>query len=92
MNEQELYIEAIRQWGAEAQLAMVVEECAELITAVLHCLRGRNANVPEEIADVEIMLGQLRLMFDPNLIDQHKTAKLKRLRKRLEMEDALEVP
>jgi len=36
----------------------------------------------EEIADVEIMLGQMRCIFDPELIDAVKRKKLTKLAER----------
>ena len=53
--------------GKETQCRMAMEECAELIQAVNKCLRyptgASIANLTEEIADVEIMIEQLKLMF-----------------------------
>lgn len=46
-------------------------------------MRGRETNVEEEIADVEIMLEQLRLMSDSSLVDKIKEEKLQRLEQRL---------
>jgi len=40
-------------------------------------------HVCEEIADVEIMIEQLRYIFDVDLIDQFKSEKLERLEKRI---------
>jgi NTP pyrophosphatase (non-canonical NTP hydrolase) len=70
---------------------MVLEECAELILAIQHHRRNRNSleAVAEEIADVEIMCGQLRLMVGNELVDKQKVAKLKRLSKRLDKEAPL---
>jgi len=85
INERKLYESAVIQWGRNSQLAMVQEECAELIAAISH-LRRRNSleELLGEIADVEIMLGQLRIMFGDADIDAIKKAKLERLAQRLE--------
>ena len=62
MTTEELYRTAIRRYGAEAQERQAVEECAELITAISHKQRDREHNIEEEIADVEIMLEQLKII------------------------------
>ncbi len=62
MNETEIMGAAIRLYGAKAQEDMAVEECAELIQAIKHKHRGRAHNIPEEIADVEICLAQLKMI------------------------------
>lgn len=87
MEEQEIYKAATLKFGVRAQMQMVTEECAELIVAINHNLRGRVgwAKVAEECADVEIMLGQMRVLMGDN-IDEMKRAKLERLTYRLEEE------
>lgn len=64
MSEFEILTAAIRTFGEEAQEGVAVEECAELIQAISHKHRGREHNVAEEIADVEIMLEQLKIIND----------------------------
>jgi NTP pyrophosphatase (non-canonical NTP hydrolase) len=62
---------ALDKWGLDAQCDQTVEECAELIVA-LHkqVKRGPKSNslddVIDEMADVEMMLAQMRLAFDIN--------------------------
>lgn len=58
---------ALKKYGIENQLRQLQEECAELITAVNHYLRGRDSNcdeLSEEIADVIIMVTQIQLGLD----------------------------
>lgn len=62
MTEHEILTSAIRTFGETAQEEVAVEECAELIQAISHKHRGRNHNIAEEIADVEIMLEQLKII------------------------------
>ena len=62
MTESQILEEAIIIFGERNQEEMAVEECAELITAIKHKHRGREHNIPEEIADVEIMLEQLKII------------------------------
>ena len=79
---------AIEYYGAEHQENMCIEEMAELIQAINKKHRGEPHNIAEEIADVEIMLEQLKIInccrADVNTI---KTQKLMRLEERLGMEE-----
>jgi NTP pyrophosphatase (non-canonical NTP hydrolase) len=81
----ELYEQAWSTWGAQLQMAMLAEECAELIKAVLKFSRKVNgstkADLMEEIADVEITIGQVKhcLRLSENAIDDIKQRKLNRL-------------
>lgn len=56
--------EILHHYGAQAQRRQLVEECAELIQAVTKLERNPNTttlyNFIEELADVEIMLEQMR--------------------------------
>lgn len=71
---------AIEIFGQEHQIRMAQEELAELITALNHKLRGRKANVDEEMADVMITIKQLFLIFDnENKVQKHIDKKIKRL-------------
>ena len=86
MNKEErieLYRKAIGNYGEAAQQIVAMEECSELIQAISKKLRGRETNIEEEIADVEIMLEQLKLMCNEKLVDDIKKSKLKRLEQRL---------
>ena len=64
--EKYLFEKALAHYGPEAQIKMLYEEMAELQLAV--CKNGRGAdnldNIAEEIADVGIMLDQMRLLFN----------------------------
>lgn len=64
MTEIEILTEAIKVFGKNNQEEMTIEECAELIQAICHKHRGRRHNIAEEIADVEIMLEQLKIIND----------------------------
>ena len=91
LGEKAIYRRALDKWGPEAQLLKVAEECSELAAAVLQYLQDRVPvhEVAEEIADVEIMLGQMRLYFGV-IVESKKQAKLERLADRLEEEDGSE--
>ena len=75
---------AVNKYGYRNQVLKAIEELAELQRALARYSANWMGNeeaddVHEEIADVEIMLNQLRLMFDPNEIDDWKDSKLERL-------------
>lgn len=57
---------AVKMWGKDKQLWKAAEEMGELTRALSRNNRGEdNAdNIAEEIADVEIMLYQLKQIFD----------------------------
>ena len=85
MNEKEIYRQALEKWG-EKQIAMVFEEMAEMQKELCKNLRGREnrAEIAEEIADVEIMLAQMKLYYGiEEGVKRHKILKLQRLEKRL---------
>lgn len=73
---------AVEAFGKEHQLIICMEEMAELTKELTKHLRGRD-NLPqiaEEMADVEIMLEQLKFLFDlRGAVADAKEAKLIRL-------------
>lgn len=76
---------AIERYGGEAQKRMALEELAELMVAINHDLRGRDSNLEEEIADVEIMLEQLKMIDNcEGEVERIKRLKIERLKRRLE--------
>ena len=87
MNTDLLLDGAIRKYGEDAQVIKAAEECAELSAALLQCRsRGTEASYEhacEEIADVGIMLSQLKRIFDEDKISKYESAKLKRLSERI---------
>lgn len=67
-NINSIYKKAIKLWGIDSQMMMAVEEASELIKAICKLRRtGVTAEtvngIAEEIADMEIMLEQLKIMF-----------------------------
>ena len=76
---------AIHKWGYGPQLRMAMEECGELVAAIAQYERGRvtSAALIEEVADVLIMMHQLRLILGPEFVDEAYNKKIERLRKRL---------
>lgn len=88
-----IYDSAIKMWGIDAQQQMMIEESSELIKAICKFKRnGSRTNmlaVIEEMADVEIMLEQMKIIFDTeHLFDSIKQDKIDRLELRLESEGA----
>ena len=77
---------AITTYGAPAQMDMAVEEMAELTKALCKIKRAQAGcevtaaigNVIEEMADVQIMLDQLRIIFHRST-EEVEEAKLERL-------------
>ena len=60
---EKLYKDCVEFWGIERQVRMLQEECAELILAGSHYLRGREtglANLIEELADAQLMINQIK--------------------------------
>lgn len=59
----ELYKDCVDFWGIERQVRMMQEECAELILAGSHYLRGRKTGeeeIIEELADAQLMINQIK--------------------------------
>ncbi len=74
---------AIDSWGATNQKIKCIEEMGELIQALSKSLLDNKNNVEEEIADVEIMLTQLKIIYSLNDVINWRNYKLKRLRERI---------
>lgn len=75
-------------YGIEKQLYKLVEEMAELTHAIMKGEEDRK--VFEEIADVEVLLDQLRLIMsrkERTFIEETKTEKIERTLKQIEMEE-----
>lgn len=82
-----VYDAAIEEFGEEMQLMVAVEELAELQKEVIKHLRGIGIkpNMIEEIADVEIMLEQMKMMLEikETEVEKVKEYKINRLMERL---------
>lgn len=77
---------ALEHYGVHRQIVKCMEECGELIQALARNMCGEHyaENVAEELADVEIMLMQMRIAFGRHKVDRIKAQKLARLRMRME--------
>lgn len=86
MDEQDVLLNAIAEYGKEAQLWMVIEEMSELAKEICKAMRGKNDPdaIADEIADVRIMLDQAEIIFGvEELVQAHRARKLLRLKDRL---------
>ena len=85
MNEKEkLYADAIERFGIHYQTYKLIEELSELIRAALKLRQsgpGRMENFIDEIADVEIMIEQMKQGYRiADAVALRKSEKLIRLR------------
>lgn len=93
VEREEVYKKAIGKWGDKAQLEMAQEEATELALAVRKFVRNPSSetleHIAEEVADVEIMIEQLKFMY-PSLVEsvkEQKEFKLNRLKSRVSPEE-----
>lgn len=86
VRAESLYSAAIETFGSESRMRLMQEECAELIAAISQFSRGRVGvlALADELADVEIMCGQLRLIVGWGAVESAKQSKLERLTNRVE--------
>lgn len=78
---------AINHYGHFMQRLVAIEEMAELIKEIIKSFRGEKnrENIVEEIADVEIMMQQLSLIYDCTFeVVEMRRKKIERLKKRIE--------
>lgn len=81
-EERDILIKVINKFGKNNQIIKSIEELGELITALARKFTKQelvNNNICEEIADVEIMLEQLKIIFDRETIEHYKSMKLNKL-------------
>ena len=84
--------QAIETYGVQAQCDVAIEEMAELTKAIVKIRRvaddyGKTQaaleNLLEEIADVDIMIDQLKIMWGPKQVEEYRRKKIERLERRL---------
>lgn len=83
MDMEMLCTQAVKHFGSDSRILLAIEEMAELQKELCKHSRGRDNyyNIAEEIADVQIMLEQLMIMFDcRETVEEWKFAKLMRLK------------
>ena len=76
-NEKMICKQVLKKYGEDNQLMIFFEEVGELMQAISkHKRFGENIyGIAEEVADVEIMLEQIKIMFE---IDEYVEVKRKR--------------
>lgn len=81
----DFYRTVLDTYGAAEQVWMLVEECSELLNAVSKYRRGRVAkeDIITELADVNIMVEQMAVLFGWDSFVSEKERKLQRLHDRL---------
>lgn len=87
INETEVLQRALDTYGSALQIVMVFEEMSELQKELCKYLRGKYspANIAEEIADVEIMLEQMKMLFCcADDVRNERRRKVDRLKERLD--------
>ena len=64
----------VKHYGSEHQIVVAMEECGELIQSLSKYLRGEGStdNIAEEMADVQLVLEELRFIFSISLNDTVK--------------------
>ena len=83
MNREEILRKAIETYGKDSQAKMMIEEMSELTKALCKWFRGETekSHILEEMADVQIMLDQMRMIFGDT--SEQEKAKVERLEGRL---------
>ena len=85
-DRKKIYQAAMRKWGADLQTMMAVEEMSELTKEICKIKRGKMDldALADEIADVTIMLEQLREIYGLNdAVCDHMDVKILRLQSRV---------
>lgn len=84
-EESQICKHAVETFSKDRQILMFIEECGELFQAISKNNRGMEANIAEEIADVEIMLEQIKHIFKCHgEVNKWKNKKIVRLCHRVE--------
>ena len=86
-TEKDIFRSAIETYGEVMQITVAFEEMSELQKELCKYLRGSGSkeNIAEEIADVEIMMEQMKMIFNcETAVLQVREKKVKRLKERIE--------
>ena len=69
-TEHDIFRSAIDTYGSVMQITVAFEEMSELQKELCKYLRGRGSqeNIAEEIADVEIMMEQMKMLLTAKLL------------------------
>lgn len=83
-KQREICFKAVRTFGENAQCIKAMEECGEMVHALARKVLDQDPNfdnICEEVADVEILMEQMRVVFGDAFIDKWKQNKLEKLNK-----------
>jgi hypothetical protein len=87
MDFRKIYEECWNKFGATFQIMICLEEFSELQKELIKWLRGKDNihNIEEEMADVELLLSQIKygLNLNQENIDKIKLEKIERLKTRM---------
>jgi NTP pyrophosphatase (non-canonical NTP hydrolase) len=85
LAQQEFCEDAIKKFGADKQKDKCIEECAELIDALIKNRNGRcsDDDVISEIADVRIVVEQMTIIYGRVKVNKEINFKLQRLLSRI---------
>ena len=90
-KEMQILVGAVQHYGGNRQLVKCCEEAGELIQAICKLFDGPCSGddieaVVEEMADVEIMLDQVRMVLavDPDMEQRWRERKLHRLARQIQ--------
>lgn len=88
INEIDVCRQVINKHGISRQLAKAAEEFSEAAAAISRFLAGEGeyTEIIGEVADVEVMCVQMRLIYGADAIDQARAEKVARLHGRLKTE------
>lgn len=92
MDNKTIFSNALKKWGIQFQVIMLGEEFGELFQAISKALRAESIDgihkikIAEEIADVEVMLAQMKVAFDipDTQVDSWRKAKIENIKHLLE--------
>lgn len=86
IDRDEVLRSAVEVWGEDLQIDIAIEELSELTTELARRQRGRDSYsaIVEEIADVQLCLDQLKLMYNRESVEMAEQSKVERLKQRVE--------
>ncbi|MBQ6398409.1 MAG: hypothetical protein IJI06_09735 [Oscillospiraceae bacterium] len=90
-NERNVFERALMHYGPELQTTVLVEEMAELQKEICKYWRGRPNydHIAEEMADLSIMLDQMKLLFqNGGAVQGWRLEKVRRLADRIAAEES----
>lgn len=88
-EEKKIFQDALRVFGGRNQITVALEEMSELQKEFCKYLRNDSSfstdNIAEEMADVEIMLEQMKMIFRcDDAVEEQRQYKVQRLRERID--------